>query len=75
MDTNHLRTVAAYSIGLDLSERLASAMLVQQTQSASLLAAADEIDRLEARVKELEDKISTGPTGNNWFTIPEPPKK
>lgn len=75
MNTEHLRTVAAYSIGLDLPERLAAAAEVQKSQSASLLAAADEIDRLEARVKELESKISTGPTGNNWFTIPEPPGK
>jgi hypothetical protein len=74
MNTGHLRTVAAYSMGLDLPDRLAHAATVQREQSTALLQAADEIDRLEARLQDLESKISTGPTGNNWFTIPEPPR-
>jgi hypothetical protein len=75
MNTEMLRTVAAFSIGLDLPGRVAAAADVQKRQSEALLQAADEIDRLEARLQDLESKISTGPTGNNWFTIPEPPGK
>lgn len=75
MNTEKLRTVAAFSAGKDLPDRLAAVVEVQRAQSSAILDAADEIDRLEARVKELESKISTGPTGNNWFTIPEPPRK
>jgi hypothetical protein len=73
MDTNKLRTIAAGHIGIDLPERLATAVAIQSQQAQSLAEAADEIDRLQARLRELEGKISTGPTGNNWFTIPEPP--
>jgi hypothetical protein len=61
MDTNKLRTIAAGHIGIDLPERLATAVAIQSQQAQSLAEAADEIDRLQARLRELEG------------TMPEPP--
>jgi hypothetical protein len=51
---NHLRLLSGYHLGTDLVERLASAERAQRQQRDALAQAADEIDRLTARVKELE---------------------
>lgn len=51
---NHLRLLSGYHLGTDLVERLASAERAQRQQREALAQAADEIERLSARVKELE---------------------
>jgi hypothetical protein len=52
--TNHLRLLASYHMGTDLADRLAHAERTQKQQREALAQAADEIERLEARIKELE---------------------
>jgi len=52
--TNHLRLLASYHMGTDLADRLANAERTQKQQREALAQAADEIERLEARIKELE---------------------
>jgi hypothetical protein len=52
--TNHLRLLSSYHMGTDLADRLAHAERVQRQQREALVTAADEIERLTARVKELE---------------------
>jgi len=52
--TNHLRLLASYHMGTDLADRLAHAERTQRQQREALAQAADEIERLTARVKELE---------------------
>jgi hypothetical protein len=54
MDTNQLRLISSYRVGTDLTDRLAHAVHDQATQAQALRYAADEIDRLRARVQELE---------------------
>ena len=54
MDTSQLRLIASYHMGTDLLDRLAHAERVQQQQREAILDAADEIDRLRARVTVLE---------------------
>jgi len=51
---NHLRLLASYHMGTDLADRLANAERTQKQQREALAQAADEIERLEARIKELE---------------------
>jgi hypothetical protein len=51
---NHLRLLASYHMGTDLADRLANAERTQKQQREALAKAADEIERLEARIKELE---------------------
>lgn len=49
-------------------------MLPDDTRTIADLVA--EVARLRERIEKLEvSKISVGHTGNQWFTIPEPPKK
>ena len=52
--TNHLRLLASYHMGTDLADRLAHAERTQKQQREALAQAADEIERLAARIKELE---------------------
>jgi hypothetical protein len=52
--TNHLRLLASYHMGTDLADRLANAERTQKQQREALAQAADEIERLAARIKELE---------------------
>lgn len=54
MDTNRLRLLSGYHIGVDVVDRLAYAERHQQMQREALEQAADEIDRLRARVADLE---------------------
>ena len=54
MDTNQLRLISSYRVGTDLTDRLGHAIRDQATQAQALRYAADEIDRLRARVQELE---------------------
>lgn len=58
MDTNRLRLLSGYHIGVDVVDRLAYAERHQQMQREALEQAADEIDRLRARVGELERKAA-----------------
>ena len=51
---NHLRLLSGYHLGTDLLDRLAAAERFQRQQCEALAQAADEIERLTARVKELE---------------------
>ncbi len=51
---NHLRLLSSYHMGTDLADRLANAERAQKQQREALAKAADEIERLTARVKELE---------------------
>lgn len=57
---------------IDLVEKLRDAGETIPLSIADLMDAADEIARLRAQLQEL--RVSTGRTGNQWFTIPEPPK-
>lgn len=50
----HLRLLACYHGGLDLAQRLAHAETIQRQQRIALEQAADEIERLQAKVHELE---------------------
>jgi hypothetical protein len=52
--TNHLRLLASHHMGTDLADRLAQAERTQRQQREALAQAADEIERLTARIKELE---------------------
>jgi hypothetical protein len=52
--TNHLRLLSGYHLGTDLIDRLTAAERFQKQQREALAQAADEIERLTARVKELE---------------------
>jgi hypothetical protein len=52
--TNHLRLLSGYHLGTDLIDRLTAAERCQRQQREALAQAADEIERLTARVKELE---------------------
>jgi hypothetical protein len=52
--TNHLRLLSGYHLGTDLIDRLTAAERFQRQQREALAQAADEIERLTARVKELE---------------------
>jgi hypothetical protein len=52
--TARLRLLASYHLGRDLAERFATAERQHQEQRMALAEAADEIERLRARVKELE---------------------
>jgi hypothetical protein len=52
--TNHLRLLSGYHMGTDLMDRLTAAERFQRQQREALAQAADEIERLTARVKELE---------------------
>jgi len=51
---NHLRLLSGYHLGTDLIDRLTAAQRFQKQQREALVQAADEIERLTARVKELE---------------------
>jgi BMFP domain-containing protein YqiC len=51
---NHLRLLSGYHVGTDLVERLAFAERTQGQQREALAKAADEIERLTARVQQLE---------------------
>lgn len=51
---NHLRLLGGYHLGLDIIDRLQAAERFQRQQREALAQAADEIERLTARVKELE---------------------
>lgn len=51
---SQIRTVAMYQAGLDLVERMRTTEQIVAAQRQTLEQAADEIDRLNARVKELE---------------------
>ena len=51
---NHLRLLSGYHLGTDLIDRLNAAERFQKQQREALAQAADEIERLTARVKELE---------------------
>jgi len=55
---NHLRLLASYHMGTDLADRLANAERTQKQQREALAQAADEIERLAARVKELEVSLA-----------------
>lgn len=57
----HLRLLASYHGGLDLTARLAHAETIQRQQRIALEQAADELERLQARVKELEDGKAAPP--------------
>lgn len=48
------RTLADYHGGTDLAERVRSALDLQREQRLALAQAADEIERLAARVRRLE---------------------
>ena len=52
-----LRVIAAYQIGIDLSERLQAADATQKAQSEALKKAADEIDRLNERNAAMDELI------------------
>lgn len=54
--SERLRVVAEYRAGTDLTARLAHVEEVVSTQRLSLLEAAAEIERLTAKVAELEAK-------------------
>ena len=51
---NHLRLLSGYHLGTDLVDRLAAAERTQGQQREALAKAADEIERLAARVSRLE---------------------
>jgi predicted trehalose synthase len=55
---NHLRLLSGYHMGTDLVDRLASAERMQRQQREALAQAADEIERLTARVVELEHTLA-----------------
>jgi hypothetical protein len=55
---NHLRLLSGYHLGVDLVERLAYAEQTQRQQREALAQAADEIERLTARVVELERMLA-----------------
>jgi cell division protein FtsB len=55
---NHLRLLSGCHLGTDLAERLAQAERVQHQQRDALAQAADEIERLTARVVELEHTLA-----------------
>jgi len=48
---NHLRLMASYHMGIDLSDRLSHAERVQRQQRDALAKAADEIERLTAELQ------------------------
>ncbi|NBW19437.1 MAG: hypothetical protein EBR82_66830 [Caulobacteraceae bacterium] len=52
--TNHLRLLSGYHLGTDLIDRLTAAERFQRQQREALVKAADEINRLTARINELE---------------------
>ena len=56
MKSDEYRVIAAYKAGEDLVDRLKAADETQRQQSAALLRAADEIDRL-GRMKDLVDAV------------------
>jgi BMFP domain-containing protein YqiC len=55
---NHLRLLSGYHMGTDLVDRLATAERSQKQQREALAQAADEIERLNARVRELEGQAT-----------------
>jgi BMFP domain-containing protein YqiC len=56
--TNHLRLLSGYHLGTDLIDRLTAAERFQKQQREALAQAADEIERLTARVVELEHMLA-----------------
>jgi BMFP domain-containing protein YqiC len=56
--TNHLRLLSGYHMGTDLIDRLTAAERFQKQQREALAQAADEIERLTARVVELEHMLA-----------------
>ena len=54
--SDELRVIACYKAGEDLSDRLKAADEVQRQQTAALLRAADEIERLGS-IKDLVEKV------------------
>jgi predicted trehalose synthase len=58
MLANHLRLVSGYHMGTDLVDRIAHAERAQRQQRDALAQAADEIERLTARVVELEHTLA-----------------
>jgi hypothetical protein len=56
--TNHLRLLSGYHLGTDLVDRLTAAERFQRQQREALAQAADEIERLTARVVELEHMLA-----------------
>jgi BMFP domain-containing protein YqiC len=56
--TNHLRLLSGYHLGTDLIDRLTAAERFQKQQREALAQAADEIERLVARVVELEHMLA-----------------
>lgn len=57
MNTNHLRTLARYSAGIDLRGRLEQCERVVAQQAAALNAAADDIDSLREMVVTLTREL------------------
>jgi len=55
---NHLRLLSGYHLGTDLIDRLTAAERFQKQQREALAQAADEIERLVARVVELEHMLA-----------------
>jgi hypothetical protein len=55
---NHLRLLSGYHLGTDLIDRLTAAERFQRQQREALAQAADEIERLTARVVELEHMLA-----------------
>jgi hypothetical protein len=54
----HCRQLADYHGGTDLAERVRSALDIQREQRLALAQAADHIERLTARVVELEHMLA-----------------
>jgi BMFP domain-containing protein YqiC len=55
---NHLRLLGGYHLGLDIIDRLQAAERFQRQQREALARAAEEIERLMARVVELERMLA-----------------
>ena len=51
---NHLRLLSGYHMGTDLLDRLAAAERFQRQQCEALAQAADEIERLTAKLRAVD---------------------
>lgn len=58
MIPDHLRTIADYHGGHDLAARLAHVDGILASKNHALRQAADEIERLQAKVEELKQRAS-----------------
>lgn len=56
---NHLRLLSGYHMGTDLLDRLAAAERFQRQQCQALAQAADEIERLTAKLLEVDAPPAT----------------